>query len=161
MNYDDFFREAGRLNLAPPKAYGKPDFHSSLDNEALFQLPLLAMVILTLSKGSSKPKIAELGQLVGECLERTVAGFKGSSQEIGWSANLRIRTVRALLMLERAGLLRVNQQDGSDGSVAIEPPGRSILAHVLEQESPLANALLIVERSFENIRAERRILSEV
>ena len=64
-------------------------------------------------------------------------------------------------MLERAGLLRVNQQDGSDGSVAIEPPGRSILAHVLEQESPLANALLIVERSFENIRAERRILSEV
>ena len=66
MNYDDFFREAGRLNLRPPEQPFGQSHRLSLDNEALFQLPLLAMVILTLSKGNSKPKFAELGQLVGE-----------------------------------------------------------------------------------------------
>lgn len=157
MNYDDFFREASRLDLRPPVPPEGVNFHSSLDNEALFQLPLLAMVILALSKGSSKPKFAELGQLVGECLERTVAGFKGSSQDIGWSANLRIRTVKALTFLERAGFVVVGDRDGL---VAIEPRGREVVTSVLDQESPLADALLTVERSFDNIRAERRIKAE-
>ena len=158
MNYDDFFREAGRLIVElTPLPRGR-DFHSSLDNEALFQLPLLAMVILMLSKGSRKPKLTELGQLVGECLERTVAGFKGSSQDIGWSANLRIRTVKALTFLERSGFVLV---DANDGFVAIAPLGRSIIVHVLDQESQLADALLTVERSFENIGTERRIRAEV
>lgn len=157
MNYEDFFREASRLNLKPPAPPEGVNFHSSLDNEALFQLPLLAMVILTLSKGKSKPKLAELGQLVGECLERTVAGFKGSSQDIGWSANLRIRTVKALTFLERGGFVVVVERDGV---VAIEPRGREVVASVLNLESPLAKALLTVERSFENIRAERRIQAE-
>lgn len=158
MNYDDFFREASRLEIRPPAPPEGSGYRSSLDNEALFQLPLLAMVILTLSKGNSKPKFAELGQLVGECLERTVAGFKGSSQDIGWSANLRIRTVKALTFLDRAGLVVVDERDGS---VAIENRGRKIISSVLEQDSPLASALMIVERSFENIRAERRIRTEV
>lgn len=158
MNYDDFFREATRLTVELPPLPRGQDFHSSLDNEALFQLPLLAMVILMLSKGSRKPKLSELGQLVGECLERTVAGFKGSSQDIGWSANLRIRTVKALTFLERSGFVLV---DAHDGFVAIAPLGRSIIVHVLDQESQLADALLTVERSFENIGAERRIRAEV
>lgn len=158
MNYDDFFRAAARLNLHLPSEPRGPHFHSSLDNEALFQLPLLAMVILTLSKGSSKPKLSELGQLVGECLERTVAGFKGSSQDIGWSANLRIRTVKALTFLERAGFVEV---DAQNGSVTITHRGRPMMGQVLDEETPLANALLTIERSFENIRAERRIRAEV
>jgi hypothetical protein len=158
MNYDEFFSEAARLDLRPPPLLAKTEYHSSLDNEALFQLPLLAMVILTLSKGSSKPKSPELGQLVGECLERTVIGFKGSSQDIGWSANLRIRTVKALTLLERVGFVVV---DSHDGRVSIETQGRSVIDRVLDGESPLATALLIVERSYENIRAERRIRAEV
>lgn len=157
MNYDEFFREAElrSLRFVPPEAVS---FSSSLDNEALFQLPLLAMVILMISKGSSKPKLSELGQLVGECLERTVAGFKGSSQDIGWSANLRIRTVKALTFLERAGFAEV---DARSATVTITTTGRDVLGHALQSESPLAESLVIVERSFENIRAERRIRAEV
>jgi hypothetical protein len=158
MNYDEFFSEAARLDLRTPPLLAEIEYHSSLDNEALFQLPLLAMVILTLSKGGSKPNSAELGQLVGECLERTVIGFKGSSQDIGWSANLRIRTVKALTLLERVGFVVV---DSHDGRVSIEAQGRSVIARVLDGESPLATALLTVERSYENIRAERRIRAEV
>ncbi|WP_082406242.1 hypothetical protein [Achromobacter xylosoxidans] len=158
MNYEEFFVEAARRRIQPPPPARQAAFRSSLDNEALFHLPLLAMVILTLGKGSSKPKLSELGQLVGECLERTVAGFKGSSQDIGWSANLRIRTVKALTFLERAGFAEV---DVRASAVVTTSTGRKIVEQVLDQESPLATALLVVERSFENIRIERRIRSEV
>ncbi|MGO4158596.1 hypothetical protein [Cupriavidus sp. YAF13] len=156
MNYEEFFREAAQLSPTSLDLPLRVEYRSSLDNEALFQLPLLAMVILTLSKGGSKPRRAELGQVVGECLERTVAGFKGSSQDIGWSANLRIRTVNALTFLERAGLVAVDAQQ-----VAVTPRGRPLIAKVLEQETVLADALLTIERSYDNIRAERLIRMEV
>lgn len=158
MNYNEFFSEATRLNLQPPKPAVEFEYRSSLDNEALFQIPLLAMVILILSKGASKPKSAELGQLVGECLERTVVGFKGSSQDIGWSANLRIRTVKALTFLERLDYIAVGIYDGR---VSIKEKGREVVSHALEHETPLSLALFTVERSYENIRAERRIRAEV
>nr|WP_316643263.1 hypothetical protein [uncultured Roseateles sp.] len=158
MNYDQFFNEAVRLDLRLPSSDPFTHVSSTLDNEALFQIPLLAMVILVLSKGNSKPKFSELGQLVGECLERTVAGFKGSSQDIGWSANLRIRTVKALTFLERAGFITVDERDGR---LSIDNKGRTIIDNVIDSDSPLAVALLIVDRSYENIRAERRIRAEV
>jgi len=158
MNYEQFFNEAARLDLRLPSSDPFAYVHSTLDNEALFQLPLLAMVILVLSKGNSKPKLSELGQLVGECLERTVAGFKGSSQDIGWSANLRIRTVKALTFLERAGFVNVDEREGR---LTINDMGRVIIDNVMDSESPLTLALLIVDRSYENIRAERRIRAEV
>src|SRR5215469_16869281 len=85
MSSTEFFSEARRLGLKLNlSGEGLSPVHT-LDNEALFQLPLLAMTILAISKGRSKPDLPEIGQLVGECLERTVAGFKGSSQAIGWS----------------------------------------------------------------------------
>lgn len=158
MNFNEFFQKASaiKMKLPPPPSGAK--FQSSLDNEALFQLPLLAMTILALSKGRSKPTLSELGQLVGECLERTVAGFKGSSQDIGWSANLRMRTVKALTFLEQGGFATVNERDNL---VTATQKGREVITNVLECESPLSEAVLIVERSFENIRAERRIRKEV
>ena len=156
MNYDEFFRHAARLDTAALQLPQQSEYRSSLGNEALFQLPLLAMVILVLSKGGSKPRRAELGQLVGECLERTVAGFKGSSQDIGWSANLRIRTVKALTFLERAGLVVVDERQ-----VAVTQRGRPLIAKVLKEETVLADALRTIERSYDNIRAEQLVRMEV
>ncbi|NUA32188.1 hypothetical protein [Cupriavidus basilensis] len=156
MNYDDFFREAAGLKPTSLDLPLRAGYRSSLENEALFQLPLLAMVVLILSKSGSKPGREELGQLVGECLERTVTGFKGSSQDIGWSANLRIRTVKALTFLERTGLVSVDDQQ-----VAVTVRGRAFIARVLKQEGVLADALLTIERSYDNIRAERLVRMEV
>lgn len=158
MNYDEFFKQASSRNMRLPPAPVTAEYHSSLNNEALFQLPLLAMTILALSKGRAKPTLSELGQLVGECLERTVRGFKGSSQDIGWSANLRIRTVKALTFLERAGFASVDERDRL---IKATEKGRKIVAMVIESETPLGEALLNIERSFENIRVERRIRDEV
>jgi hypothetical protein len=158
MNYDQFFEEAAKRKLHLTTPEQPSDYRSTLDNEALFQLPLLAMVILTLAKGNSKPRMAELGQLVGECLERTVAGFKGSSQDIGWSANLRIRTIKALTFLERAGLAHVEERTTL---VLATPSGRKIFDAVLAEDTLLSHAVMTLERSYENIRAEKRVRSEV
>jgi hypothetical protein len=158
MNFDEFFQKASDRSMRLPPPPAPANYQSSLDNEALFQLPLLAMAILALSKGRAKPALSELGQLVGECLERTVVGFKGSSQGIGWSANLRIRTVKALTFLERAGFAFV---DAQERVVNVTPKGREIVSMVIDSESLLSEGLLNIERSFDNIRAERRIREEV
>jgi hypothetical protein len=158
MKFDDFFQEAERRNLRLPPAPRETLYRSSLENEALFQLPLLAMAILTISKGRSKPVVEEIGQLVGECLERTVAGFKGSSQDIGWSANLRIRTVKALTFLERSGFAII---DARTRSVSATAAGRELINSAVRVESPLSDALYTFERSYENINAERKIRQEV
>jgi hypothetical protein len=68
MSAAEFFSEAKRLNLKLKLSGDGPSPAHTLDNEALFQLPLLAMTILAISKGPSKPELPEIGQLVGECL---------------------------------------------------------------------------------------------
>ncbi len=159
MSLEQFFVEAEQLNLRVElQDTGVPFVAHALSNEALFQLPLLAMAILTLAKAKSKPHLPEIGQLVGECLERTVAGFKGSSQDIGWSANLRIRTIKALTFLEATGLVYVDQQSRE---IVATNLGRAVYQYAIEEESPLALSLRVIETSYQNIRTEARIKGEV
>lgn len=158
MSLHAFFSEAERMDLRVVLSAEPNVLTHTLSNEALFQLPLLAMTILAIAKGRSKPSLSEIGQLVGECLERTVAGFKGSSQDIGWSANLRIRTIKALTFLEATGLATVNRQTKE---VVATDLGRSVYQHAVELETPLSLSLRVVEVSYQNIRAEARIEGEV
>ena len=158
MSLQAFFSEAERMDLRVALPAEADVLTHTLSNEALFQLPLLAMAILAITKGRSKPRLPEIGQLVGECLERTVAGFKGSSQDIGWSANLRIRTIKALTFLEATGLATVNRQTKE---VVATDLGRSVYQHAVGLETPLSLSLQVVEVSYQNIRAEARIEGEV
>lgn len=158
MSLDEFFAEAERINLRLELPARESSHTHSLSNEALFHLPLLAMAILALAKSRSKPRLPEIGRLVGECLERTVAGFKGSTQVIGWSANLRIRTIKALTFLEAAGLAGVDKQSKE---IAASELGRKVYQHAIEQDTPLSWSLRVIETSYQNIRAEARIEGEV
>lgn len=158
MNLGEFFDEADRLSLRLHLPSQRASMLHSLSNEALFQLPLLAMTILTIAKSRSKPQLPEIGQLVGECLERTVAGFKGSSQDIGWSANLRIRTIKALTFLETTGLAKVDMRTKE---ITATDKGRLVIKVATEGDSSLSISLQMVEQSYQNIRAETRILGEV
>ena len=158
MSAADFFSEAKRLNLKlRPSGHGPSPPHT-LDNEALFQLPLLAMTILAISKGISKPELPEIGQLVGECLERTVAGFKGSSQDIGWSANLRIRTIKALTFLESTGQVTI---DEATRRISATDLGKKVYNGAIYGESLLAVSMKTVELSYQYIRDEARVGGEV
>lgn len=158
MSSVEFFSEARRLGLRLNLSGEGPSPMHTLDNEALFQLPLLAMVILAISKGRSKPELPEVGQLVGECLERTVVGFKGSSQHIGWSGNLRIRTVKALTFLESTGQVTI---DKVTREVSATDLGKKVYSGAVEGESLLAHSLRTIELSYQYIRDEARVRGEV
>lgn len=158
MNYDEFFAEAKRLNVAIELPAIRTEATTLLSNEALFHLPLLAMVILVMSKGTRKVKTNELGQSVGDCLEKTLAGFKGSSQHIGWSANLRIRTIKALSFLELANLVSVDQ---NTKTISVTEQGRKIINVATKGDGNLANTLHSVERNFRNMAIEQQIRLEV
>ena len=98
MDYDEFFRQAEELR---PNFDSLPDdmkLYKPLSNDALFHIPLLAISILSLCKIKGKFTTPEVGQVIGECFERTLPGFKGSAQLLGWSSNLRVRTIAALTL---------------------------------------------------------------
>jgi hypothetical protein len=158
MNTTDFFTEARRLGLKLNVSGEGFSTAHTLDNEALFQLPLLAMTILALCKGRSKPELPEVGQLVGECLERTVAGFKGSSQDIGWSGNLRIRTIKALTFLESTGQVVI---DKVTREISATDLGKKVYTGAVQGESLLAHSMKTIELSYQYIREEVRVRGEV
>ena len=158
MTSIEFFSEARRLGLRLSLSREGPSPAHTLDNEALFQLPLLAMAILAICKGRSKPELPEIGQLVGECLERTVAGFKGSSQDIGWSGNLRIRTIKALTFLESTGQVVI---DKATREISVTDLGKKVYSSAAEGESLLAHSMRTIELSYQYIRDEARVRGEV
>jgi hypothetical protein len=154
MNYGEFFDQIQRSGIEVQFDNPKGSAAAKLSNEALFHLPLLAITVLLLAKTQRKPKIDAIGQLVGECFERTFPDFKGSSQHLGWSANLRVRTVRALMFLESAALVSVS---GADRRIAATPLGRDVIEAAMRSDSDLSNALRAVERSYRDISVERQI----
>ena len=158
MSTADFFTEARRLGLKLKLPGGGASPAHTLDNEALFQLPLLAMTILAICKGRSKPELPEIGQLVRECLERTEAGFKWSSQDIGWSGNLRIRTIKALTFLESTGQVVV---DKATREISATELGKKVYAGAVQGESLLAHSMRTIELSYQYIKDEARVRGEV
>ena len=158
MNYDEFFEEAEEKKISMRIENAGSSVNHRLSNEALFHLPLLAMTILMLSKSRRKPKSDELGQLVGECFERTFSGFKGSSQHLGWSANLRMRTVKALTFLETADLVQVDQ---SHSRIRATDKGKKVVAKAMEGDSDLAFTLQLIGRQHRDIEIEKKISMEL
>ena len=122
-----------------------------LSNESLFHLPLLACVVLTLSRQRRPLRTHEIGQIVGECLEKTFVAFKGSAQYLGWSANLRIRTVSALAFLEATNLVSVNEK----GHVTTTDRGRRIIDKAIEANDDLAMTIIAVQRVYRDVISER------
>lgn len=151
MNFDKCKQEASRSKISV--AFETSDRGPSLlSNEALFHIPLLAAFVLTLACLSRKPRTAEIGQMVGECIERTFTNFKGSSQRLGWSANLRIRTVAALGFLESASLVTVADK----GIISATELGRKAIKSAFDEDDDLSFTLTKVERSYRDICGERR-----
>lgn len=154
MNYEIFKK---RL-VSNPITMRVDDFSGgrkdNLDNEALFQLPFIAMVILVMAKGLSKPSVPELGRLVGECLEQSMSAFKKSNQHIAWSANLRVRTVKAMSFLEMAGLVKIENQKGK---VKISDLGKKVITKALDEGSDLSHNLNIISRKYRNINKANKM----
>jgi hypothetical protein len=154
VNFDEFFVEIESSGIKVEFDNPQGGAAAKLSNEVLFHLPLLAITVLLLARTKRKPKIDAIGQLVGECFERTFPGFKGSSQHLGWSANLRVRTVRALMFLEISGLVSTS---GEDRRIVATPLGRDVIAIAMRGDTDLSNSLRAIERSYRDVSVERQI----
>lgn len=158
MNFDLFFQSTEKSPINIEFEFDTHTEKFGLDNEALFQLPFICMVILTMSKGHRKPFVSHLGQLVGECLEKSIPAFKGSSQHLGWSANLRIRTVKALSFLEMAQLIVTANQNSR---IQITELGKKIIQSALDGQDDLAANLLRIAREYRNIYVSSQLDMEL
>jgi hypothetical protein len=154
MNLDEFFESVEARDVAVPVGKDTQLRPYHLSNEALFHIPLIAMVLLVLAKDRRKPAVAELGQVVGECLSATIAGFKGDALELGWSANLRVRTVRALAFLEVAGLVQI---DNRKAKLQITELGDKVVSKAAKGDDQLAVKLAQVQRAYRNLAVERQL----
>jgi hypothetical protein len=122
-----------------------------LSNESLFHLPLIACIVLALSRQRRPLRTHEVGQIVGECMERTFIAFKGSAQYLGWSTNLRVRTVAALAFLEASSLVLVNE----NSHITATLQGRKLIDFAKQQGDDLAMTISTVQRVYRDVIAER------
>ncbi|MEX6501697.1 hypothetical protein [Pseudomonas zhanjiangensis] len=153
MNFDSFFSAIEKSDLLLPiETATVSKYH--IGNEALFQLPLICLIVLLMAKDKRKPRVSELGQLVGESIEGAMPGFKGSAQHLGWSANLRVRTVKAITFLESTSLIEVNNRKSR---LAITDIGKRVIARATSQDNDLAYNLAQIARAYRNICVAKQL----
>lgn len=111
-------------------------------------MPLISLIVLLMAKDSKKPFVSEIGQLVGRCIEDSMLGFRSSSQHLGWSANLRIRTVKSLSFLEHYGLVSIPNKNSR---ICVTPLGRRVIDKALTGDNDLSYNLHQLSRSYRNI----------
>ncbi|TBW11174.1 hypothetical protein E0E50_08595 [Azotobacter chroococcum subsp. isscasi] len=154
MNFREAIQAARSESRQLATAYVSRDRSDILGNETLFHIPLIALTIILLARSRSKPKRDEIGMLIGICFEQSLAGFKGSSQELGWSANLRVRTVKALTFLEDTAMVVVNKHTSR---IEATEKGQKFVDRVLSEQSHLCLSMLTIRRTYRNICKERDI----
>lgn len=153
MNFENFFSSIADKSILLPIAEVGPSRHQ-LNNEALFQLPLICLIILLMAKDKRKPRVSEVGQLVGESIEGAMPGFKGSAQHLGWSANLRVRTVKAITFLEKTSLIEVNNRQSR---LAVTELGKKIISRATSQDDDLSYNLAQIARAYRNICVAKQL----
>ena len=158
MNFELFFAEMEEKKVELETLNAVEGKHVKLSNEALFQMPLISLSVLIFACENRKPTTSELGQLVGECYERTFQGFKGSSQTLGWSANLRVRTVKALTFLEVSKLVIVKPEHKRIAGTDI---GKKLRNLALSKNDHLSLALHHIQRNYTDIKTEKQLALEI
>lgn len=151
MNYKQFFERIADKDLVIPideASMAKRKRQDTLDNEALFQLPLISLIILTMVGSNRKPFVSQIGQLVGESIQLSMPAFKKSKQHIAWSSNLRVRTVKAITFLEHANLIEVKNRKGRAN---ITDLGKKVIKYAMDTDSELSANLAVIRMAYRNI----------
>jgi hypothetical protein len=155
MDYEEFFQVVKDVKPDFSNVKAHADGYTPLSNDALFHIPLLAISILALCKVRGKFTLPEVGQVIGECFERTLPGFKGSAQLLAWSSNLRVRTINALCFLEDSGLVTVLET--SEKEITATKLGKEIIDNTLAEDTELSYVIARIQRSYNNMKKESNI----
>ncbi len=158
MNFEDFFNQIKHSNIQITLKRDAARRVHLLDNEALFQLPFICLIILLMAKDRRKPIVSEIGQLVGESIEAGILGFKGSSQQLGRSTNLRVRTVKAINFLELASLIEIDNRKSRIKSTVL---GEKVINRALSRDNDLAYSLSKAAQAYRNICVSKQLDMEL
>ncbi len=153
MELDTFFEQTSNYKISLESSVTKRE-KRKISNEALFQIPFISMSILFLSKGRSKPTVNEICQKIGAAFERSFPAFRGSSQHLGWSSNMRVRTTTAVSFLEMAELITVNNHDKK---ISITDLGKVVIEKVINGDGNLKDNITVVSKNFNGIRKEDKV----
>jgi len=154
MNFDAFFDRVEENGLEISLGVRDSKKPVLLSNEALFQLPLISLIVLIMAKDRRKPYVSEIGRLVGESIEDSMSGFKGSSQHVGWSANLRVRTVKAISFLDYSKLIVIPNRKSR---IRITDLGIKVVDRALKVETDLSYNLYQISKSYRNICVNKQL----
>lgn len=158
MNFDKFFENISQTGAEIHFDNHEANMSHFLNNEALFQLPLISLIILLMAKDKRKPRVSEIGQLLGESIEASMAGFKGSAQHVGWSANLRVRTVKAISFLEHTNLIEI---PNNKGRIKITALGKKVINKALNQDDTLTYNLAEISKAYRNLCVSKQLDMEL
>ena len=118
----------------------------------------VSLIVLILAKDKRKPNVSEIGQLVGESILSCMTSLNKSDQHIHWSANLRIRTVKAINFLEQANLIVVNNRKAK---LEITELGKKVINKALDWDDNLSYHLNMISRSYRNICIAKQLDNEL
>jgi len=158
MNFDKFFERISQSGAEIQFNNNELNKSRLLNNEALFQLPLISLIVLLMAKDKRKPRVSEIGQLVGESIEASMSGFKGSAQHVGWSANLRVRTVKAISFLEHTQLIEI---PNNKGRIKITELGKKVINRALNQDDILVYNLAEISKAYRNLCVTKQLDMEL
>lgn len=161
MNFETFFKRIAKKDLVIPidlPSDNNKNKNVTLDNEALFQLPLISLIVLSMTSSRRKPFVSQIGQLVGESIQLSMPAFKESKQHLAWSSNLRVRTVKAITFLEHAGLIEIKNRKGRAN---ITDLGKKVVKHAMDTDSELSANLSAIRIAYRNICISNQLKMEI
>jgi hypothetical protein len=124
MDLDALLERIGDTDIRFPVPAGGVAHTSAPETvDALFHLPLLALVIMTAARHKPFPTVA-LGRTVARVLVERFRALRDTPTVLERSVTLRRRAVEALVFLEMAGLVIVSDDDRREISISAEGQGR-------------------------------------
>lgn len=151
---DTFVKEGKKVNFKLSISGYEGKNYSPLENDALFHLPFIAMAILAISKDRKYSfTTGSIGQLIGKTFERTFPAFKSSGQMLSWSANLRARTAKAIVFLETAKLISVDESK----IIKSTDIGKKLINQVIKEDGELGVATRGISRNYRDLMEETQL----
>ena len=148
--FDEFAQEAQRIDLRLRVDPERLDEIAKLSGEGLFHVPILALCILLIARAKKKSlATADVAVWTAAMLSRHFSRLRAVRSKMEWSVPHRKRCADALMFLESAQLIRV--EDGSPRYVECTPNGLAFLRDVLSRTDEIGFLGKRLERSYRGL----------
>jgi hypothetical protein len=148
--FDEFAQEAQRIDLRLRVNPERLDEIAKVSGEGLFHVPILALSILLIARARKKSfATADVAVWTAATLSRHFSRLAGVRSKMEWSVPHRKRCAEALMFLEGAQLIRV--EDVSPRYVECTPIGVTFVRDLLARSDEIGFLTKRLERSYRGV----------